>query len=128
LHPFPTRRSSDLASRGPGTAGYPPGTGQRAGVTSAHRPPGIRDLPCPPRRRAGEPESARFIPRASDDPTIVTSPEVPGPGSPLAPGASRGSRAVPPPALEARTAARCAIVIGSVVDGRDVAQFGSALD
>src|SRR5215831_19889190 len=64
----------------------------------------------------GEPEAARFIPFPFDDPTIPVWPEVPG--SPALPGAG----------LWRGAGARCAIVIGSVMDGRDVAQFGSALD
>src|SRR5262249_22365317 len=57
-----------------------------------------------------------FIPRPSDDPTIAASPEVPG------------CSALPGAGLWREAAPRCAIVIGSVMDGRDVAQFGSALD
>jgi hypothetical protein len=64
----------------------------------------------------GEPEATAFIPCPSDDPTIAVSPEVPGP--PALHGAGLWREAV----------ARCAIVIGSVMGGRDVAQFGSALD
>src|SRR2546429_9755803 len=39
-----------------------------------------------------------------------------------------GPPALPGAGLWRGAASRCAIVIGSVVDGRDVAQFGSALD
>src|SRR5215813_770659 len=56
------------------------------------------------------------MPCPSDDPTIAASPEVPG------------RSALPGAGLWRGAGARCAIVIGSVMDGRDVAQFGSALD
>src|SRR5262245_63052607 len=55
-----------------------------------------------------------FIPAHPDDPTIVTSLLVPRASAAACPGR--------------REAARCAIVIRSVAGGRDVAQFGSALD
>ena len=64
----------------------------------------------------GEPEASPFIPFPSGNPTIAVSPEVPG------------SPGLPCTGVWREAAACCAIVVGSVMDGRDVAQFGSALD
>jgi hypothetical protein len=58
--------------------------------------------------------------RSPDDPTIQTWLEVPD----LGPAGRRAGRAH----QRHEVMLRCAIVVRSVADGRDVAQFGSALD